>query len=300
MEETQASKIVYLRRLPLTSVEKHSNTEEAKEYFGSGYRAISSFFVHNSIRPGTGLTIAEEDILMPIVLGISIEDREYRSKVVDYFHSISTRVEPHMDEDSEVGGTPLEISLQNPSKPLDRTNLPVNIEDYIKWRHARVHPEVARNRQAGEGNPLKRYYIYDPIEFGKLNQQADDLKDRAIQAFSQIKDDVKRVRQYLSLLTVNPDAYKGKERTHLRKIADTDPEAFLKVHNDPNKDLEFLLNLAIQKNIFERIGNKLIWKESQAFFSSNIKDGVAILKDPKNSETLLQIKHHLKPDTKKK
>lgn len=287
MEETP-SKVVYLRRLPITTIEKQAKPADL-HYFNQGFRDISSYFVKDSMRPGTGIPIKHEDILLPYILNMSKDDRGFRKAVTDFYFDITTRVDPH-DPVRNIGGTPLEISLEDPTKPLSADNLPVNIIDYLRYKHALSHPEVAPDQKSGAGDMLKAFYIYDPEREAENQERIEDLKDEALEAYGQIKGKASTIMRYLSVLEADRSRYEGNERAYLRSIADSNPVRFLEVHKDPDLKLKHFVNVTVELRILERVGDRLVWAETKEFFASDAQEAVAYLKDPKNNETYMSLR----------
>lgn len=296
------AKIVYVRRKALSVPEAAANNSpELKSYYDNAYRAIGSYWPRNSQRPGTGLTITEENLLMPYVLNISKEDKDFREKSTQFFHDITTKIDPTiMDAKGfETGGTPLNISLHNDEEELSTDNLPNNISDYIRYRHIISHPDVALSFDDAKGNQLKKYYIHDEVKVTKGNVSNADAKDLAMEAYLQVKKDAAKVIQYLTLLKVDTRDYKGQETVKLRDLATTKPVDFMKVHNNKNKDYYYMIIDLIAAKVLEQVGTRILIKESGAQLGATSEEAIAYLKDPANSKQVVIFKS-LVQDYKKK
>lgn len=285
---SSTSKFVYVRRLPISNTEKDSN-EETQEYFNQGNRHIGSYFTKDSIRPGMGLTTPEERILMPILLEMSKDDREYNKAVSNYFHEIYLKIPPH-DKKRDVGGLKLDIALQDDDAPISESNLPLNISDYIKYRFLISHPEVALSEEEGKGNQLKSYYIFDEKAVQAAKVKAGNTADDAIAAYIKIKDDSEKVIQMLIALDIPRVEYHNKENEVLRRQAEVAPANFLKVLKNANLEVIALLKEMIESKIIERAGERFLYTESKNIFATNTADAIGFLKDPKNSGDVLGFK----------
>lgn len=295
-------KTIYIRRFPISNSEKSANAE-TQEYFNQGNRSIGSFFRPDSVRPGTGLTLPEENLLMPHIIDLDPQDRSFKSKVAEYFHAIDLKIPSH-DKVKDIGGLRLNISLQNDDLELGAyldpenkrlgINLPLNPSDYIKWKFCLAHPDVAKSEKEGTGNQLKMFYIYDGETVSKEKISDSNMKDKAITEYIKIKENPEKVLQLLLVLNIPRDEYLGKENDTLRSIAELDAPRFLKAAS--NKNLEFiaLLREMLEAKIIERAGERFLYTETKAIFAVNDLDALGYLKDPKNSNDLLAFKEKVK------
>lgn len=286
------SKIVYLRRLPLVIHE--SNVDLQNDYFAFASRSVGGAFAKDSDRPLTGLTIGEENLLLPLVLNIPKEDRDFRQKVTDYYHSITTRVKGG-DE-----GTSLEIGLEFGGDEISEdgkflNNPPLNVGQYLAYKHAIVHPEVAESKLAGKGNSMKYYYVYDPATVTQDNVDLSDLKDKAVEAYLQVKKDKKKVDMYLTLLDVKLGSLnEGEKILKLREIAEKKPAAFNKVHSDKNKAIAYFIDQVTLYKIFTKVGTRYLATESGEELGRDRKETIQYLKDSKNTLQLNTFKGQLR------
>lgn len=287
------SKQVFLKRLPLVIHE--SNKDLQADYFSLASRSIGGAFAKDSSRPITGLTIGEENLLMPLILNIPTEDRDFRQKVTDYFHGINTRVKGGDD------GSALEIGLEygpevdfsEDGKTLN--NPPLNVAHYIAWRHAQVHPEVAASEADGKGNSLKSYYIYDPSEVTKGKVNVSDTKDKALEAYLLVKKDPKKVEMYLTLLGVNHYSMPADDKVlKLREEANKKPVAFNKVHEDKNKEAAYFIDQCVAYKVMKTVGTRILVTESAEDIGRDRESAILYLKDSKHSKALLTLKAQLR------
>jgi hypothetical protein len=292
------SKIVYLKRLPLVIHESNKDLQE--DYFAFASRSVGSAFAKDSIRPITGLTIGEENLLLPLVLNIPKEDRDFRQKVTDHYHEITTKVK------GDKNGTALEIGLEYNNEAaisedgITLNNPPLNVGQYLAWKHAQVHPEVAESEDAGRGNMLKAYFIYDPavVTSGKVG--ASDVRDKALEAYLEVKKDNKKVDMYLTLLGINHYSMdQGEKVLKLRDLADKKPAAFNKVHADKNKDVAYFIDQCIVYNVLKAVGTRVLITESAEDIGRDKEATILYLKDAKNGKQVLTLKAQLRSALKK-
>lgn len=302
------SKEVFVRRLPISIPENEAvngDKPEIKDYFDLAYRAIGSYWPKGSNRPGTGLTLSEENLLMPYLLNIDVHDRDFREKSTQYFHDISLKVEP--DTIKGEGQTKLEIGIPDPEAPLSLTNLPFSVSDYVHYRHLvgdgikPGHPEVALSLEQGKGDSRKMYYIHNPVDVQKTTVSNADLKAEAYGIYLEIRKDVLTVNQYLTILKVDPATVIGQEAAALQKHVETNPDMIVKINKNPNRVPTALLLDLLNANIFEEIGNRVLLKENGFQIGKDRKEAVAYLRDTTNhSREILGFKSKLQDYRKKK
>lgn len=285
------SHIVYVRRLPQFASAAQKDLEE---YFANSQRGYGSYFTKGSNRTATGLTPTEEDLLLPYILSIPKEDREFRKGVTNWFEGLSVKI-PAGE------GMKLEIGLNTSNtEPVSGDNLPININDYILYRHGVQHPWVAASEADGKGNQLKQYYIYDPNEVSKVNVSLNDERDEAMRYYLTIKDNARTVNQYLTLLGVRTNNLrKGEEVLELRKHVDKTPKKFIEVYKDKDKEMKYIIEEMINTNILERVNTRILVKETGDQIGRDMKEAILYLSDSKNTKVYGILKARLQEAWKK-
>lgn len=287
------SRIVYIRRLP----QFHSAArKELEEYFNESQRGYGSYFAPGSVRTATGLTPTEEDLLMPYVLDIPKEDRDFRKSVTAYFENINVKVPGRVGQNYEQEGLKLEIGLETSNEqPVSKDNLPISIKDYLIYRHGIGHPWVAASEEDGRGNQLKQYFVFDPKLVSRANVQKNDQRDEALKNYLTIKDNARQVQMYLTLLGVNPSTIrKGEETIKLRERVDANPEAFTKLYNDKDKEMKYIIEDMVYRGILERVGQRILIRDGGEEIGRDTREAVLYLSDSRNSKTYQVLKARLK------
>lgn len=294
------SKVVFLRRAPMSIPEaSNSNDAEVKAYFDNAFRALGSYWTKGSMRVGTGLNIQEENILMPYLLNIPAQDRDFREKATQFFHDISTKVDP-VNSDGK-GGTRLEVGLfTDNDEPISEKNLPLNVSDYIRWRHALTHPEVAMSEEESRSSSLKHYYIFDPVTVRNTSVSDADFKDESFAGYLEVKKNPDVINQYLTLLNIDPAKHRGAESVKLREVAEKQPKEFLKVHLDKDKNGKFLIKSLVNAGVLEELGTRLLIKENGFQIGGTLQEAIAYLKDKENTQQLAIFKALVQDYRKKK
>lgn len=279
-----SSKIVYIRRSPITL---HEKSKEAADYFELASRSIGSYYPKSGgIRPATGVSLEVEDLLMPDILSISKEDRDYRAKCTAFFHAINTRI-PAGD------GVAFNIGLRDNTKAISKENLPDVPLDYLKYMHHKGHPEVADNEALGRASQLKKYFIFNPTAERATKKSDLDVKDKAMEAYLEVKKDFGKVVQYLTLFNQNLVKAKGEENLVLKKLAEERPADFVAIHNNKDKDIEFFIMELLGNKILTVVGSYINIAESNEPIGSTKNEAIAYFKDTKNSKQIAIFKQLL-------
>jgi hypothetical protein len=309
-------KIVYLKRAT-PFVHEAMNSEAMQEQLALSQRSIGSYLTSKTNkRPATGLTPAEESILLPILLEVSETNAiEYNKAKFDYFNDIVTKI-----PGGKVG-LPLNIGLRDNTKPvcskikvkqvtsegteveIDVINLPDNIEQYIRYRHAINFPDTAKSTEEAIGNSLIQYYIEDPTRVIQNNFKELEIKDNAWTEYVKAKSDPDRVNMLLTVLKTYIRKQPGKPPLNinnlgleeriiaLRDLATNRPEKFYQFAIDKDLKKRYLIEECLAVNILTRIGNTFVdIEDNNSALGDTINDVVMNLWNPKETSRLNRLK----------
>lgn len=271
----------------------------AQEFMSMSKKSIGSYFQSSTSKGiGSGLNFDEIDALMPLVLDVPKEDRTFRAEVKKYFMEMVTKIPADNGLELEIG---LLVDNSKPIVTKDKEgnitllNLPINISDYIRYRHALGHPKVALSISAAKGNTLIDFYVFDK-EIA-LSQDVDAAKDKddAIVAYLKIKEDEDKVNMMLTLLKVDPRTYKGKnaadqKEQKLRELADKNATAFLKVYKQDNFEQRYQIKSMVNTGILKEIGSQIVDAETGDVIGHNFEEAVYFLRDVTKSQTVSILK----------
>src|SRR5690606_19206039 len=124
------------------------------------FRAVGPYYQGRV--PGSGLTFQEQKLLLPDVIGVEANDKDFRREVEKFYHEILTKIPD--------AGIELEIGLENDNEPLSESNMPLNIKDYVIYRHIINSPQVAKDKDtADRWGHLKPFYIEDQEKVASEN-----------------------------------------------------------------------------------------------------------------------------------
>lgn len=272
---------------------ENAQTEpQVKAWFDMAFRPIGPYYQGKLV--ATGLTPTEIKIIMPHIIGIEPNEREFRKAVTDYFENILTNVLPPRIE--------LEIGLEDDNLPLSETNLPLSPKDFVAYRHAIGHPHVALSLEQAMSDPTKKFYIVDPQDQVAELVGLHEIEDRATAAYFQNKDDSAKVDMVLTLMGLNVRELDAK--TKLIKFKDLSRkdaslsharqreqfQRFIDLCNDPKIVIKYIITELIGAQYLERIGTQISIRETGEILGHDLKEAIAFLENPKNSKVLNLLK----------
>jgi len=289
------SRIVTIRRAP--SFISKAQGIEVKDFMTSAIQEIGSYFEGGgSTRIGSGLTITEEKILLPEHIGISSEDKEYFKERNKFYVNFYTKV--------PADGIKLEIGLtQDNNKPIhvdktdpEKSNLPINLLEYLRYKHALSHPWVAKSELAGKGNQIQKFFVDDPVTASQGKSDTTAMKDEALTFYLQVKSNPEKVNSLLTLLGVDYRDVVGQtpEQTtqlrvdKLRGLVDTRAKDFNDLNKDKNFDVKYKVQMMINTEVLKKVGAKYLITENGESLG-NYEELVEFLKDTTTNSDVIGV-----------
>ena len=268
--------------------------KDIKDFFSDSNRSVGAYFESSSSkRIGTGLSFDEEKLLLPLLLEVPADHIDFRKKLSEFYCDMDTKV-PY-----DTGRT-LEIGLEKSNTDnVSSGNMPINIMDYIRYRHAIKHPAVAPNREESTGNGLKDFYIFDKTEVGKKSSKLLEDKDKAMVIYQEVKEDSTKVRQALALLSINPDKLDsdGDRKEALRAASEKDPLKFIKVMGDKDFEITFWLKSMVDAGVLKIMHKKYFDTETDKMIGNDEEEATYYFKDDTNSDHIGTLKARLQDKT---
>lgn len=267
-----SSRTVYLRR-------RKNYTKLPDDLYYEANRKIGSSFRSGSRDVLRGLTPEEEDKYLPEILGVGPSEPGYRAAKQNFWADMSITVESGE-------GTRLEVGI-------DARNEPINLSDWITWKFAGKHSDVAANEEAVNDSQCK-YFLHDPQAKQLVDADARRYRKLAQTAFIQMGDDNAKMRQVLRLLgfdtrMLTPELEAAE--LALEKFVDKMPKEFLEIVSDTNLEMKAFLEEAVSARVIEKLGN--IYMDGDQVLGHTMKEAVAYLTDPVQSKTLTVLKARL-------
>jgi len=266
------------------------------DYFSEAKMSIGSYWEKNQLKVPSGLSFKEQDLLLPHLINMESDERGFRQKVEDFYHEMDTKV-PHNT------GVKLEIGLEESNdSPVSKTNMPINVSDYVRYRVIMNHPEVAHSKEEAEGNSLKKYYIFDPEAVQKEKNKIEKEQDSALQAYLAVKSEPLKVDMMLLLLGVDPrslDKDPGAHSERLKKLALEKPNDFVTIKNLKNFEVRYMIEMMVKTGVLKKIGTKYQDVETKAFVGHDLEETIAFFIDPNHDQELIAYKARLQEASKR-
>lgn len=297
------SHIVTIHRLGTFLSRSQAKTSET--FFSSNKEGIGAYFESkNSQKIGSGLSFVEEAILLPLVIDIPADDRSFRAKVSEFFNELNTDVPADTGTDLEVGlSTDNTKALKLPDNPADPStgNMPLNLMDYIRYRHILGHPWVAESKAKGEGNMTKKWYVFDKEALQAKKTAADSEKDAAFEIFLKVKKVPEQVDQMLTLMGIDIRNYAGdkdkdtRKEEVLRALVDSKPVDFKKVYDEGDLQERAWIEAMVTTGVLKRINKRIIDPEVETDKSELgiMEEAIFWFKDELNSSAVTTLKARL-------
>ena len=180
---------------------------------------------------------------------------------------------------------------------------PVNITDYILYRHCLLYRDIAKDTALINCDPFVRFYLKDDAKDKerqqKLRQEINNAKRNYIEV---IGDDEVFDAVYIqycvvaglpivnSLLSERMD-----KESQLDKFSTSEPVKFNSIVKDRDLRIKSLIELLIARGEFVRSQfNQNITTHDGEFIGANMKEAIAWAKNPKNENVLDSFKNKLK------
>ncbi len=285
------SKIVEIHRKS-SFIQDANQDPDVKDYLALSFRAIGSYFREIGKVYETGLTRLEEDIIMPDLMGgITTEDNksEFRRQVQLFFKDLNTKIPPE--------GLKLQIGLEQPGE-LSATNPPLKPMDYVRYKHAMKHPQMAPDKDTADKYQHILFYLVDKVAQVEGRSKLREFEDKAQTEYLQINRNMAKTEMVLTLLGVNTRNLSENEMTaELKSLASINDEEsdimnterlqkFVAVVNDKSLEAKYDIMEMIKAEYLERVKTKILIKESGEVIGDNLKEAVVWLLDKSNSKTV--------------
>lgn len=327
----------YKRSITVSLIQNYSLYRKAndkvlpkkRDYIGSSIRS-SQVLASNR---------AEVEVYFPQLLGISVNNENFVTRLKQYLNNIQVPVNElgvtfdcsfrfnHKRDYFAFKAREEEIEMvykkanKQSTKDLraalaikinDLNNLeseqyavgsPVNITDYILYRHCLLYRDVAKDTALINCDPFVRFYLKDDAKDKerqqKLRQEINNAKRNYIEV---IGDDEMFDAVYIqycvvaglpivnSLLSERMD-----KENQLDKFSATEPIKFNSIVKDKDLRIKSLIELLIARGEFVRSQfNQNITTQDGEFIGANMKEAIVWAKNPENENVLAAFKNKLK------
>lgn len=290
-EHNNSRKVTFFRSNNFVQAAQNPDAnEQVADWMSMSSKHISPYWESSGGRIiGSGLTIKEQELLMPELLYMTPIDKDFKKAVFTYFNEIVTKV-------PFTGGKTLEIGLlQDNNKPITKDNLPIDIEEYVRYRHAKNHPWVAGSRSEAQGNANKFFYMHDPEL--QLTQETDRLvlQDEANTIWLKIRDQPSKVSMILTLMGKDERDYSGRnkeirQKNDLQELVNKKTSEFLKIYNDDRFEMRYWLKAMVNANAVKKVGVSYVWGDNNVMIGRSELEALLFLENPDNTDTVTMLK----------
>ena len=180
---------------------------------------------------------------------------------------------------------------------------PVNITDYILYRHCLLYRDIAKDTALINCDPFVRFYLKDDAKDKerqqKLRQEINNAKRNYIEVIGDDKVFDAVYIQYCvvaGLPIVNSLLSERIDReSQLDKFSTSEPVKFNSIVKDKDLRIKSLIELLIARGEFVRSQfNQNITTQDGEFIGANMKEAIAWAKNPENENVLAAFKNKLK------
>lgn len=195
------------------------------------------------------------------------------------------------------------IALNNLESEKYAYGTPVNISDYILYRHCLLYRDIAKDTAIINSDPYIRFYFRDDTKEKELQQKLRIAINNAKRNYVEVigNDDMFDAVyiQYCVIdgLPVVNSLRKDRidKESQLDKFSMAEPVKFNKIVEDKDVVIKSLIELLISRGEFVRSQwNQNITTADGEFIGSNMKEAIAWAKNPDNENALNAFKNKLK------
>lgn len=195
------------------------------------------------------------------------------------------------------------MAINNLESQLHAYGSPVNIAEYLLYRHCLLYRDIAKDTAIINSDPYVRFYFRDDMKDRerqqKLRQEINNAKRNYVEVIG--NDDMFDAVyiQYCviaGLPIVNSMLNDRLEKeVQLDKFSTAEPVKFNNIVKDKDIEIKSFIELLISRGEFVRSKfNQNITTQDGEFIGANMKEAIAWVKDPDNSNVIDAFKNKLK------
>lgn len=238
---------------------------------------LSSILVHQ--RPLKGLSDAQEREYLPRIHGVSPDSPDYTEACQKWWAELTV--------DVPSDGKLLEIG----ERPDDE---PIALEDWIIFKWAQKHTQVAETREKALAHPDKGFWVYDPER--EIQQENADVQYRrsAYREFIKMEDNEEKLDLMLRVLTNSqPTSMTAEEKENeLEGYLRENPREFISAAKDKKLEIRGLILDLIEFEILQKVGNQIMYMDET--LGDSIDEAVAWFGNKRHSSKVSTMKAKLK------
>jgi len=225
----------------------------------------------------SGLTLEEEDKLLPRILGISKSSPEFYAKKHDFYASLTINI--------PINGCEFEIGTNDKGEILD----PIS---YVKYMVCYGHPWVALSEDEIKPNSVIKFYIVDDKKELKKKHDKFLIKKNANKELIKLSGDSDKMDLVLRQYGVDPKSFSKEDKDlFLDDKVSVNPAQFISIVEDKNLEMRAFILECLSKEVLYKEGNTVLDGDSPL---GTIEETIHKLKDKGNSDILIKLKARLK------
>lgn len=180
---------------------------------------------------------------------------------------------------------------------------PVNIEQYIIYRHCLLYRDVAKDTAIVNSDPSIRFYIKDEAKEAEKQKKLTEYRMQAMRNFIELNaSPTKRNSVYIAIVAsrnenvsealIKTDAEKN---AYLMDYVNTNPDKFNKMVSDKNINTRaFIETLIVRGELVRSEFNQQISTADGTLIGSNMNGAVAFFNNPDNKDMKELFENKLK------
>lgn len=180
---------------------------------------------------------------------------------------------------------------------------PVNIEQYIIYRHCLLYRDVAKDTAIVNSDPSIRFYIKDEAKEAEKQKKLTEYRMQAMRNFIELNaSPTKRNSVYIAIVAsrnenvsealIKTDAEKN---AYLMDYVNTNPDKFNKMYTDKNITTKaFIETLIVRGELIRSEFNQQISTADGTLIGSNMNGAVAFFNNPDNKDIKELFENKLK------
>lgn len=194
-------------------------------------------------------------------------------------------------------------SLNSLESDLYKVGYPLNISDYLAYRHCLLYRDVAKDTSIINNNPFVRFYFIDEAKEKereiKRRQEINTAKRNYITVIGDTNLFKAVYVQYcvINKLPIVPSLNEEQieKEIKLDRFSSEEPAKFNKIVNDKQLQVKSFIEMLIARGeLIRSQWNQNITTADGAFVGANMKEAVAWANNPENEDVIKSLKDKLK------
>ena len=195
------------------------------------------------------------------------------------------------------------MAINNLESQLHAYGSPVNIAEYLLYRHCLLYRDIAKDTAIINSDPYVRFYFRDDTKDRerqqKLRQEINNAKRNYVEVIGNddMFDAVYIQYCVIAGLPIVNSMLKDKleKEVQLDKFSTAEPVKFNNIVKDKDIKIKSFIELLISRGEFVRSKfNQNITTQDGEFIGANMKEAIAWAKDPDNANVIDAFKNKLK------